>query len=102
MEELKNAKLTSQQLEDVTGGSYNDAGELFVIMSYNRDEIMPYLVKSGNFVGAMEGYLADKLGIHSNFNTKTGAPAEYWDDSGKKYTQKEIKILLRKKLDLDA
>lgn len=107
---MDNKVLDDEQLSTVAGGNRIEREELSRIMFYDPD-FEKYQKKYGSGDAAVQNFLADKVGIHSRlhgdttlkiFTNPLGEKAEYWDNSGKRYTHAEVKTLLRKKIGLDV
>lgn len=107
---MDNKVLDDEQLSTVAGGNRIESEELSRIMFYDPD-FEKYQKKYGSGDAAVQNFLADKVGINSRLHGDTtlkifinplGEKAEYWDNSGKRYTHDEVKTLLRKKIGLDV
>ena len=107
---MDNKVLDDEQLSTVAGGNRVERDELSRIMFYDPD-FEKYQKKYGSGDAAVQNFLADKVGIHSRLHGDTtlkifinplGEKAEYWDNSGKRYTHAEVRTLLRKKIGLDV
>ena len=102
---MDNKVLDDEQLSTVAGGNRVERDELSRIMFYDPD-FEKYQKKYGSGDAAVQ-----KVGINSRLHGDTtlkifinplGEKAEYWDNSGKRYTHDEVKTLLRKKIGLDV
>jgi hypothetical protein len=105
-----NSVLDDEQLSTVAGGCRVERDELKMMMAYDPD-FKKYTKRYGDGDAAVQNFLSDKVGINSRLYgdmslayviNPLGKRAEYWDDSGKKYTHKEVMTLLRKKIGLDV
>ena len=99
---MDNKVLDDEQLSTVAGGCRIEREELSRIMFYDPD-FEKYQKKYGSGDAAVQ----NNSRLHGDTTLKIfinplGEKAEYWDNSGKRYTHDEVKTLLRKKIGLDV